>query len=211
MKKLFLSLVLVALATLAQAQIPYFGNTLGEKGAVYGYAQFKALPQTGAMSFYCSGSVGVHKYVDLDANFNSGDMTLGLGCKVGYSVNKYFNIGLQPMVQFDLNNKFKPQYLNTGLFMNGSIGKGFWWVNNLWYWEYFNDRYVEDWLYLAYTYKWFTVTAGPTCEFVHDHKPDLAVGLWFNVYKTMYIYVQAGNMCLNAGNAKCTVGVDFRF
>lgn len=210
MKRLF-SILIIALFSLSMyAQVPYLGGTMG-KEHIYGYAQYKVIPQSSKMSFYCSAAIGVLDWMDLDANFNSGDMTLGLGFRMGHKVNDYFKFAVQPMVNFDLNNKFTPAYVNTGIFMNGKIGAGFWWLSNTWYSEYFNDRYVEEWLYACYTYKWFTITVGPTCEFVHDRKPDLAVGLWFNVWKNLYIYAQGGNMCLNAGDAKLTIGCDYTF
>lgn len=205
---------MMLITTSALAQIPYYAGSQG-KGHTYTYFSTKFHPTHNNQQLYITVQHGVSDHIDLvtDATIGSGWGYQGFGTRFNAFKSEYFSIGGQAMIDFDLNDSYKPGYECLSLYMNGSIYKGLHWVSNTWYTIYNSDtkNQVDQWTYLGYTIGKFTPMIGSIMQCTPEFKADLAVGCYINAYKNGYIYLWGSGLTNNVYNPRVVIGFDYKF
>ena len=133
MKKAALFCVGLLFSLQASAQIPYFASTVGD-GKLYGYTSLKVRPGINHQETYTTFQYGLgdHFATGLDLYTGPDCSYWGALIRYGYSISKWFNVGMEIIPSFNLNNSFKFSYMTTGLYLNGAIsgnGRLFWCTN----------------------------------------------------------------------------------
>lgn len=217
MKRLFSILLVIVLGTIAMAQVPYFGNTPGNK-KLYGYTSVKFRPGINSTESYNTFQYGITDYAAMGVDFYAGfdNAYMGYMLRAGYKINQWFSVGGTATPSFDLNDNFKFDYFTGGVFMNGSITKDarLFWCTNTW----FNVNRgsscsIQQYSYLGYE---FAIKNGDTItpmfgldhSWRFDENPDMAIGFYYT-HKEWNIYVWGNDLCKS--NPRVVVGVDFKF
>lgn len=207
-KVLFL---LLCIATLSFAQIPYFGTTTG-KGSLYTYLQLKAFPGNNNQSSYTSVNYGLGNNFDIAGNYNSADNTNSWGLKYSFFNKDWMHVGLQSMVGFDLKKNYHFNNATTGLYLNGYVAPNISYILNTWYTQYEKSSWWEQWYYLGYDIGKVTILAGGVTELSNECKSDLALGMWTPINKHgSNIYLWLGNLLQDHSDLKVTIGFDYKF
>lgn len=217
MKEIIKYLVIFALYMLGwnaiHAQIPYYGSSQG-KGNTYTYFSTKVHPGHNDQQMYITVQHGLTNHLDIvtDATIGTGWAYQGFGLRFNGISSKYFNLGGQAMIDFDMNDNYKANYECLSLYLNGNIYNGLHWVSNTWYTIYNESKnQVDEWLYLGWTVGKFTPMAGAIINCTDDFKSDLAVGCYWNAYKNGYIYLWGSGLTDNVYNPRIVVGFDYKF
>lgn len=212
MKKYILIIVAVLVSLVSVAQIPYYSGSQG-KGKTYTYFSTKFHPGENNQQMYITAQYGVLSKIDLvtDATIGTNFAYQGFGTRFNILSNKYFGLGGQIMVDFDINNSYKFNYNCNSLYMNGSIVGGLHWVSNTWWTVYKGaDNVVEHWGYLGYTVGKFTPMVGIDNYITNSIGSDLLAGFYIS-HKKMNFYLWGSNLTKNFGDRRVVVGFDYKF
>lgn len=217
MKKILLSMIMLALSVAASAQVPYYGATVG-KHHLFGYHSLKVRPGINNQRTYTTLQYGINDWFSIgtDLTTGPGEKFIGYYGRVGKKFSDWFSAGVQMTPSFDLDNSHKFGYFTTGLFLNGNItsdGKLFWTSNT---WHTANkgaDNTLEQWWYLGGNFKLSKNSSiWPHIGLVHswmfDADPDLAVG-FFYVYKQYSLYLWGNDFFKD--HPRMTLAIDFTF
>lgn len=215
MKKLLLSLiVMTASLSLVEAQIPYFGNSQG-KGNTYTYFSTKIHPGENNQQMYITAQYGVSDHFDLvtDATVGTGYAYQGFGTRFNIMKSKYFTLGGQVMLDFDINDGYEFNYNSNGLYINGNIIGNLGYVANTWYTVYKDyDNVVEQWAYLAYDIGRVHPMIGINTFFTDtDLGVDLMAGAYISITNKSNVYIWGSNLTNNLGDPRIVLGFDYKF
>ena len=207
--------VIVTLA--ANAQVPYFSGTVGNK-KIYTYTSQKFRPGINSQETYTTFQYGIgdHLATGLDLYTSNGASYLGYLLRVGYKVNKWFGIGAQATPSLDLSNNNKFSYFTGALYMNGAItsnGNLFWCSNTWWGVNDGADNTITNWEYLGYyipTGKSQSIT--PMVGLIHswkfDQDADIAAGFYYTI-KNWNLYLWGNDFLKD--HPRIVAGIDFTF
>lgn len=216
MKKIIVLLIVLSTIAKANAQVPYFAGTPGDKN-LYGYTSLKIRPDINAQETYTCFQYGISEYMATGV-----DIYTGLNCSYvgvllrgGYKVNKWFGIGGQATPSFDLNNKMRFSYFTGAVYMNGDItcDGNLFWCSNTWFGiNQAAPNTYSQWTYLGYTIptcKGQSVTPmiGEIHSWRFDQKVDLAIGAYYSIGK-FNIYVWGNDFFKE--NPRIVFGIDFK-
>ena len=199
----------------ASAQIPYFAGTVGD-GKIYGYTSLKVRPGINKQETYTTFQYG------LGDHFATGvDLYTGPGCsywgalvRFGQSISQWFNVGVEIIPSFNLNDSFKFSYMTSGLYLNGAIsrnGRLFWCTNTWWGLNDGADDTFSNYEYLGYTIplkpqQSITPMVGTIHSWKFDQDLDIGAGFYYTI-KSWNLYVW-GNDFLKS-HPRFIVGIDF--
>ena len=215
MKKAALFCVGLLFSLQASAQIPYFASTVGD-GKLYGYTSLKVRPGINHQETYTTFQYGLgdHFATGLDLYTGPDCSYWGALIRYGYSISKWFNVGMEIIPSFNLNNSFKFSYMTTGLYLNGAIsgnGRLFWCTNTWWGLNDGADDTFSNYEYLGYTIplkpqRSITPMVGAIHSWKFDQDLDIGAGLYYTI-KSWNLYVW-GNDFLKS-HPRFIVGIDF--
>lgn len=217
MKKFILLTIAIFCFLEINAQVPYFGATVGE-GKVFGYTSLKFRPGINAQESYTTMQFGINDYfsVGADISANSSTINNGLYVRGGYTHNKWFSVGTQITPYFDLKDNFKYSNTSIGLFMNGNITQDghLFWTSNSWATITKNgEDSFNQWWYLGGNVKINDENSiVPMLGLIHSWKfdtdMDVAAGFYY-VYKKYSFYLWGNDFFKD--NPRVTLAVDFTF
>ncbi len=217
MKRSLLTFLVILLALTIKAQIPYFAPTVGSN-KLYGYTSLKFRPGINAQETYTTFQYGIGNNfaTGLDLYTSGNSVYGGYLVRLGYSANKWFNIGLQLTPTFNIGNNMKFEYLTSALYLNGNITNDgtLFWTANTWYGINRDaDDTVSQYLYLGKTLglpkgQSITPMLGTIYSWEFDQDADIAFGAYWNVSKfNIYLW---GNDILKK-HPRIVIGIDFTF
>lgn len=215
MKKYLFVLFAIIYVASANAQVPYFSGTVGDR-KLYGYTSLKIRPGINNQETYTTFQYGIGNYAatGLDIYTGPGSAYMGFLIRGGYKVNQYFGIGAQATPSFNLNDSFKFGYFTGGLYLNGAITKDaklFWCIND-WFGVNRDGSYsIDQWTYLGYSFSIkngdaITPMVGMTHDWKFENKPDMAAGLYYT-HKMWNFYIWGNDFFKK--NPRLVIGVDF--
>ena len=217
MKKIFLTLLLSMLSMAANAQVPYWGATVGE-GKVYGYTSVKFRPGINALQNYTTLQFGITDWFSLgtDLSIDKNTSDHGLYARIGKKWNKWISTGVQASYMSNLRENYEFSNVNTGLIFNGYIlPSGYLtWTSNTW--MTFNrggNNSYEHWLYLGSNIVFNEKNSlYPMIGIVHDwefKRPvDLAIGAWYT-FKNYSFYLWGNDFFKD--HPRLTIAIDFTY
>jgi hypothetical protein len=199
----------------AVAQIPYFAGTVGD-GKLYGYSSVKARPGINQQETYTTFQYGLGDRLAAGI-----DLYTGLDCaywgalvRYGRNISKWFNVGVEEISSFNLNDSFKFSYLTSALYLNGAVsanGRLFWCTNTWWVVNKGAAFTFSNYEYLGYTIPLtnghsLTPMAGAINSWKFDCDVDLAAGCYYTLGDwNLYLW---GNDFLKS-HPRFIVGIDF--
>lgn len=198
MRKYFLILLLFA-SVAANAQIYIYPETAG-KNTFYGFTQLSFRPQHDYIMSYTTLQHGVTNWLDLgiDMTASGHEANMGFLAHVGHRFNNWIGLGAQFVPSFDLNDKFKFNYITNIYMLDGALtpSGNLWWASNTWHTILRNgDQIITNWWYLGYNIKLaenhaLTPTVGVYHSWRFDEPADMAFILsysykWLNVYANL--------------------------
>lgn len=215
MKKLIVSLTVMLIAVVVNAQVPYFAGTVGN-GSLYGYTSLKIRPGTNGQETYSCFQYGIGDHFAAGTDIYTGVNSAYWGFLVRYGakISPWIGIGVQATPSFNLNDNFKYSYTTGAIYLNGQITKDgkLFWCSNTWFGLNKNtDNTFTNWEYLGYTFslkngKSLTPMLGAIHSWKFDQDIDFAVGAYYSIGK--YNIYMWGNDLLKS-NPRVVVGVDF--
>lgn len=215
MKKLIVSLTVMLIAVVVNAQVPYFAGTVGN-GSLYGYTSLKIRPGTNGQETYSCFQYGIGDHFAAGTDIYTGVNSAYWGFLVRYGakISPWIGIGAQATPSFNLNDNFKYSYTTGAIYLNGQITKDgkLFWCSNTWFGLNKNtDNTFTNWEYLGYTFslkngKSLTPMLGAIHSWKFDQDIDFAVGAYYSIGK--YNIYMWGNDLLKS-NPRVVVGVDF--
>lgn len=215
MKKLIVSLTVMLIAVVVNAQVPYFAGTVGN-GSLYGYTSLKIRPGTNGQETYSCFQYGIGDHFAAGTDIYTGVNSAYWGFLVRYGakISPWIGIGAQATPSFNLNDNFKYSYTTGAIYLNGQITKDgkLFWCSNTWFGLNKNtDNTFTNWEYLGYTFslkngKFLTPMLGAIHSWKFDQDIDFAVGAYYSIGK--YNIYMWGNDLLKS-NPRVVVGVDF--
>lgn len=198
MRKYFFILLLFA-SVVANAQIYIYPETAG-KNIFYGFTQLSFRPQHDYIMSYTTLQHGVTNWLDLgiDMTASGHEANMGFLAHVGHRFNNWIGLGAQFVPSFDLNDKFKFNYITNLYMLDGALtpSGNLWWASNTWHTILRNgDQIITNWWYLGYNIKLaenhaLTPTVGVYHSWRFDEPADMAFILsysykWLNVYANL--------------------------
>ena len=217
MKKIVILILLCLGSVTLNAQIPYFGSTVG-KEKIFGYTSVKFRPNQNAFETYTTLQFGVTDWfsVGTDVYANKQNVDHGLYTRVGYKWSQWLSAGTQITYQSNMVSNYDFSNINAGFFLNGDIlsnGYLFWSSNT---WLTFNsdgNHSYKQWWYLGGNIglNWNNSIV-PMLGVIHswkfDEPLDIAMGAYY-VYKKYSFYIWGNDFSSN--HPRITLAIDFTF
>lgn len=219
MKRVLLSFCAIAIAIVANAQVPNFGATAGDQN-LYGYSAMKYRAKQKTWETYSTLQYGVTDYMNVGADlYTSGsDSYIGYTFRTGKKISSYFSIGAQFTPSFNIGANHSFAYMTEALYMNGNITKDgrMFWVTNMWL-EQANHELssAKQWTYLGYTCplgKSGKNSITPMAGIIHDWKFESDVDLSFGAYyshKNINLYAWTNDILTS--HPRFILAVEFKF